>query len=279
MNISNIKKVIKQYKPDIIHANDYKASVLTVLSGFKGRIISHLHINATFAKSWNLKSYIYYRCINSFYKVVGVSDSVCNESIFKNKMKDKYITIYNYVDVEDVVRKSNQYDYHNKYALLYFGRLNELKNPLQFIRIVYEMKKNQNDINAVMIGDGELKQDCKKLIEDLDLKKNIDMLGFIVNPFPIVKKCNICIMPSKVEGFGLSAIETLILNKPVLNSGVGGLKEIFSENQWLICKSISDYIYKINLILSGNERNISYQVIDKYTNKESWKEKIITLYE
>lgn len=83
-------------------------------------------------------------------------------------------------------------------------------------------------------------------------------------------------MPSKYEGFGLTAIESLILNKPVLNSGVDGLGEIFKYNQELICKNLDEYINKIHhLDLKANFKTISY----KYTNQFKWKKEIISIYE
>ena len=51
-NKKSLKKIINDYKPDIIHAHDYRASLLASIT-FNGKIISHLHINADFAKKWN----------------------------------------------------------------------------------------------------------------------------------------------------------------------------------------------------------------------------------
>src|SRR5574344_1972542 len=54
-NRKSLKKVIKEYNPDIIHAHDYRASLLVTMSGVKVKIISHLHIYAPIAKNYNLK--------------------------------------------------------------------------------------------------------------------------------------------------------------------------------------------------------------------------------
>lgn len=275
-NRSNLKSVIDDYKPDIIHAHDYRASLLAAFSGFKGKIISHLHINASFAKTWNFKTILYSLSIKKIDSVIGVSDSVYNEAIFKKKISNKYTTIYNYVNKELVFKKSNEYNYEKKYDLFFIGRLNHMKNPLQFIEIVNEIKKNKKDISAIMIGNGVLMENCQKLIRELDLTNNIELAGFIGNPFPIIKNCKICIMPSIVEGFGLTAIESLILNKPVFNSGVGGLGEIFKENQELICKNKSEYIEKIELELKNN--NFLLINTEKYTNKENWKNLLKKIY-
>lgn len=276
LSIKNLKNVIKNFQPDIIHAHDYSASVLVAFSGFKGKIISHLHINASFATSWNLKSLLYYISIPKYYKIVGVSNSVYNEAIFKNKIKNKYITIYNYIDRENIIKKSCEYEISTKYDFFFFGRLNELKNPIKFIEIVKKIKLQKNDIKAVIIGDGELRQECIKLINEYDLNNNIDMLGFVINPFPIIKKCGVCIMPSKVEGFGLTAIESLILNKPVLNSGVGGLGEIFENNKELICTNTDEYCEKISN-LNNLENNININ-LDSFCNLDSWKSNIEKIY-
>ena len=61
-------------------------------------------------------------------------------------------------------------------------------------------------------------------------KSNIKMIGYQSNPFPWIIASNVGIMPSKYEGFGLTAIEATILNKKVLNSGVGGLSYIYRNN-------------------------------------------------
>lgn len=275
MSIGQVKKVIKKYQPDIIHAHDYTASVFAALSGFKGKIISHLHINARFAKTWNFKTLLYSFVIKRFDKVIGVSDSVYNEAVFKKKMNKKYVTIYNYVDKQQIIDKSNQFEYGKKYDLFFFGRLNLLKNPFEFIEITKELKKYKKELTAVIVGDGELYDECLNLIKKYNLTENIDLLGFVENPFPIIKNCKICIMPSIVEGFGLTAIESLILGKPVLNSGVGGLKEIFSNYSNLICDNIVDYVDRFVEIQDKNNYD---EIVNKYCNLGLWKEKMELVY-
>ena len=277
-SIRQLKKIISEYNPDIIHAHDYRASILVAFSGFKGDIISHIHINATFAKKWNIKSFLYYILTKKYYKIVGVSDSVLNEMIFKNKIKNKYITIYNYVDKDKILDMSEEYSTDEKYDLLFFGRLNLLKNPIEFIEIVKNIKEIKNDIKAVMIGNGKLYNLCQNKIKEYNMEQNITLKGFLTNPFPIIKNCKICVMPSKVEGFGLTAIEAMILGKPVFNSGVGGLSEIFCNNKEFICDNISTYTKHIININEYVNNNCYNSIITKYTNIEYWKKYYKNIY-
>ena len=132
-----------------------------------------------------------------------------------------------------------------------------------------------------MIGSGNLEAKCKSMISEKQLDDNIDLLGFQENPYKIVKKCKVVIMPSIYEGFGLAAIESVILNKPVLNSGVGGLKEIFSKHSELICNSLNDYVIKCEQYLNNyNNNNYNYDSItDNYTNLKRWKSQLLEIYE
>lgn len=274
-SIRELNRVIKLYKPDIIHAHDYRASILSYFSSFKGEIISHLHNNCPFATSWNIKSLLYAFTINRYEKVIGVSKKVYDEAIFKNKMKDKFVKIYNFVNKDNIIKLSKDYVYEKKYDLFFIGRLTEQKNPLLYIDIVNLLKKENNNISAVMIGDGELYDACKETISLLNLNDNIEMLGFVSNPFPIIKNCRLGVMPSKWEGFGLTAIETMILNKIVLNSGVGGLGEIFSKNKQFICSNINEYADKIKNI---NNYELDCELINSFTNKTNWCNEYLNIY-
>jgi len=278
LNQRNLKKVIDDFNPDIIHAHDYRASVIVAFTKFKGRIISHIHNNCPFAMKWNLKTILYNYSIKKYSNVVGVSNRVYEEAIFKHNLKNKYTTIYNYVDSQQILMKSLEYEYNKKYDVFFIGRLTEQKDPKKFIEIVKEIKKNMHDVTAVMIGEGELKDEIIKLINEYNLQTNIEMVGFIKNPFPIIKKCKIGIMPSKWEGFGLTAIESMILGKVVLNSGVGGLNEIFKNKTEFIKKDVKDYVDGINAIILDNKEYECDEIIKKYCDKDKWKIQLEEIY-
>ena len=276
LNVTNLNKIIKQYKPDIIHAHDYKASVIAAFSSFKGKIISQLHNNDPLAKIWSLKSFLYSITIRRYQRIIGVSQLVYDEAIFKNKMLDKFIVVYNFVDVNEVIKKSNEECHEKEYDVFFIGRLTKQKNPIFFIKIINQLKARKPDIRAVMIGEGELKEDCIDEIRRLKLDNQVEMLGFLDNPFPVIKNCKVCIMPSLWEGFGITAIESMILNKPVINSGVGGLKEIFKNKPDLVCQSLDDYCEKAIKYLDLQD---DYEdILKDYTNLPRWKKFYIEAY-
>ena len=269
LTYKNLKKAISSYHPDIIHAHDFKASLAASCFSGQCTIISQIHKNDPAMKKNSLKSVLFLLSSKKYSKIIGVSDSIIDEFIFSDKINNKYATIANYVDEKVILRKSKEFSIGKKYDLFFFGRLSNEKNPLEFIEIVKTL--NNPLLQCVMIGDGPLRNECENKIIKYHLKKNIDMIGFQPNPYPYIAASKIGIMPSKFEGYGLTAIESTILGKPVLNSGVGNLANIFSHTN-SICKTIEEYNKKITA-----SQGLELPKIDHFT-KSHYRTKIMNIY-
>ncbi len=282
-NVKNLKKIINNYCIDIIHAHDFKASFLAGLSGFKGRIISHLHNNPPFIKKWNLFTLAYAFVSKKFYKVAVVSDAVFKEAIFKEKIKNKYVVINNVVNYERINELASE-NHNSHYDIAFVGRMTEQKNPTLFIEIINDIKKKIPDVTAVMVGSGNLYDECQKLIEKYHLESNIDMIGFNLNPFKFLNNSKLVLMTSIYEGFGLAAIEGLCLKKPVLNTGNGGLGTIFADYREFICNCKEDFVNLSYELLTDSKKYNMYKnkcnsIIKPYTQIGLWMNKIYSLYE
>lgn len=272
LNHKYLKNVIKEFKPNIIHAHDYRASYEASKFSKKCKIISQIHCNPEFAKTWNYKTIMYSNSISKFNNIIFVSNSILKEAIYNKKVKN-YKIIYNYVDKNKVIELGNK-SYKKNYDIFFIGRLVKEKNPIEFINIV----KNINAAKCVMVGNGPLYKKCKKIIEKEKL--NIDLLGYKHNPYQVIKNSKIGIMPSTNEGFGLTIIESMILNKPIINSGVGGLSEIFKNNKEFIC---SNYLDKVKLLLNDTKLYNKYcsklnNIVSPYCDLDKWKEDYIDVY-
>lgn len=97
------------------------------------------------------------------------------------------------------------------------------------------------------------KNKCINLINKYNLKENIELLGFKENPYPILKKSKVLCITSNYEGYGLAAVEALILEKPIVASNVGGLKEIINNKVGKLCNTDQEYIEEIEKLLLNNK--------------------------
>lgn len=274
----NVKRVCEENKIDILHAHDYKASFVAALSGFKGKIISQLHVNWDFNRNWNIYTITYNFLIKKFNKIIAVSKEILEEAVYVKKHKDKFVLITNVVDKNRTIEKSKEFD-TQKYDLIYVGRLEEVKRPEIIIDVAYELKKEIKNIKVCIIGTGSLEEKLKMLIKEKKLEKNVDMLGFKKNPFPYIKNSKVAILPSLHEGLPMSVIECMILKVPVINSGVDGLKTLFKDNNEFICNDIEEYVEAIKKELKTKTLSKKCnEIIKKETDMDSYIKKINNVY-
>ena len=122
-----------------------------------------------------------------------------------------------------------------------------------FIDIIAPVMKKLKNTTAVMIGEGELRSSIEKKIKEYDLSDRIELLGFVNNPYPIIRESKVMIMPSRWEGFGLVAVEALSLGIPVICSNVGGLPGIVDDECGKICNTIDEYQHELKVLLSNDK--------------------------
>lgn len=279
LSVKELRMIIKKYNIDIVHAHDYKASLFS--SFLNCRVISHLHCDYNLLWCKKIVGFVYSIIQRKFNKIIVVSKEILNSSSFKNKIMDRVEIINNVVDKDMVISKSNEYNVL-EYDLIFVGRLISLKQPLLFIDIVYELSKINKDIKACIVGDGELYSECKEKINEYNLDKNIDMLGFKDNPFPYMKNSKILVMPSSYEGLGLVAIESMILGTIVVNSGVGGLDTIFNKNSKYICHNKEEYVECILNLLKKDKsfyRKDCDEMVSNFIDMELYKNKLLNIYD
>lgn len=253
MKVSEIKRIIKKHRPDIIHAHDFTASIICSAAVSKIPIISHLHNNPPWIKTYCLNSFIYGLTCIKYKKILGVSESVFDEFVFGKQIKSKTCVIGNPIDISKIQKRSDETVDNESYDVVFLGRLTEQKNPLMFIDIIAKSKKSLPEITAVMLGEGELRADIEKKISEYQLENNIKLKGFVSNPYGILRNSKLLCIPSKWEGFGLAAVEALALGKPVLASPVGGLPGIVTKECGGVFGSDEEFTDEIVKLLEDEE--------------------------
>lgn len=281
LNLKNLKKVIKSFKPDIIHAHDFKASILTSFLHFKGKIISHIHNNDPKMTTVSIKSLLYNFRIKKFDKVLGVSQSVLEESRFKKKISKKFLMIGNPVNVK-AIRKDIKKE-EKKYDVIFVGRLTRQKDPSRFVTIVSKIAENNKNIKCLMLGDGELRQEVHDLICSYGLYDNIEMLGFKNNVYDYINQSKMLFITSLWEGFGLVVIEALSLGVPVAATPVGGLPDLVICGAGKICACDNDFIDFYNLLTNDKNAYLAYSQAaynraDELNNIEEYKKILFNVY-
>lgn len=280
-DVKELKRIVSEIRPDAIHSHDCRMSFLCALAGFS--FTAHLHANWNWMKKPSPKSFLLAFACKKANKVICVSESIKNDYIFRSFVKDKLVVLENTVNSNEIMEKADE-EYDAYYDLCFVGRLTQLKEPQKFIRLIYELKKDMADISAVVVGDGELREELSALASELGVESNVDFAGFQENPYKFMRASRVLVMTSSVEGFGLVAIEAMILGIPVVAFPVGGLLNIISAESGLLAENSE--IMK-NEVLKLLENEVYYKeksegakrASETYTDREKYISNIIKIYE
>ena len=255
LSIFELKKVIKDFNPDIIHAHDYRASFLCSLVKGNRILISHLHNNAPWIKRISINSLVFLFFAKRSNKVLIVSNSIQEEFIFSKKIKSKFLCVDNPVSCSKVLDSIDNKKTVKNIDVCCVARVSSAKNPFKFLDIIAELKKRIPDIKCVWVGDNDniSGEEISNKISDLNINNNVEFVGFKDNPYEYMAKSKVFLLTSDWEGYGLVAFEALTVGLPCVVSKVGGLINIVNDDCGKLCDidNIKDYYDEIYRLLSN----------------------------
>lgn len=284
VNYRELFKIVQKLKPAVIHAHDFRASIFASMLPTKSKIVSQIHQNPHWFFGFNLFVLSYILSCIRYSKIIFVGNWYNKNKWFNTLFGFKTVTIENCL-AADVIENSAKLNFHDngEFDVLYVGRLSKEKDPIRFIQIANQVLKERPLTKFLIVGDGNMKEECIDFVNELKIEDSIRFIGFSDNPYAYISRAKLLINTSIFEGFGLVAVESLILEKPFLSQGVGGLASIFSTNRKSICHSDEEYVKKCINILSNQASAQKYLVekkviIEKFCNIRLWVNKFLILY-
>jgi len=111
------------------------------------------------------------------------------------------------------------------------GRLSEQKGMDVFVNAFSKIKKEHSKVKAVIIGDGEQREELQNLICERGLEKDVFILGYQEHVTSLISQLDLVVMPSRWEGFPLTPIEVFAMKKTIVASDIGGINEIVKDHE------------------------------------------------
>lgn len=227
VTVLRLSDLIRTHEIDIVHTHLSTASLL-------GGIAAHLAKRPQIA---TIHGFNTATCFRKADRIIAVSEAVKTYLLEQNIPEDKIRVIYNGIHLDNY-QKIPVETARKKYKIPpgiflvgIFGRLSSEKGQ----QIAVEGWKKVADIcpdaNLMLVGSGKNKKYLKERIQELGLENRISLRGFIPNPQDLMCACNVVLVPSLKEGFGLAAVEAMTLQRPVITSDAGGLREIITDGE------------------------------------------------
>jgi N-acetyl-alpha-D-glucosaminyl L-malate synthase BshA len=110
-------------------------------------------------------------------------------------------------------------------VLVHVSNFRLVKRVSDVIRIFHEVRKKVPS-KLLLVGDGPDRSGCELLVRELQIQDHVRFLGKQQELVPILSAADLMLMPSQSESFGLSALEAMACEVPVVSSSVGGLPEL-----------------------------------------------------
>ncbi len=230
LSVSQVKKAIKAFNPDVIHAHDVKASLIAALSCKKIKMISHIHVNNMESSIFSVKTLLYSIAANKAQHIFWVSQSAFDGFPMTKKIANKSTVLKNVINIEAVQERCrmDQNDYH--YDVVYVGRLTAQKNPERLMQVSRILADKKPDIRIAIAGTGEMEERTKELCKTLNLQKNVEFVGFMNNPNKLLQSAKVMIMTSLFEGTPMVALEAMALGVPIVSTPIDGMCDLITHD-------------------------------------------------
>lgn len=141
--------------------------------------------------------------------------------------------ILNAIPIEELKQKSLAFkpELPKKPVFVSVARLHSRKGFHKLMDAHSRLLKDGFDHHIIVIGDGEEMDNLKKQAQDLGVTDSFKLLGSSMNPYPHVKNADFFILPSESESWPLIIADTLILQKPIISTNVGGIPEMIEHGK------------------------------------------------
>ena len=168
-------------------------------------------------------------------KIIVVSEAIKNEILkYFNNLKVKVIyntidlSLFKKISLKDIKIIKKKYNLPKKFIIT-VGHQEKRKNYLRLIKAIKILKRNENNIFLVIIGQkADETKNIYNLIKSLNLNSNIKIFSNL-NNFEVrcfYKLANLFVFPSIYEGFGIPILESMAANTPMTLSNTEVFREI-----------------------------------------------------
>jgi glycosyltransferase involved in cell wall biosynthesis len=195
-----------------------------------------------------------------------------NGITFKNKVE---------FDVEKMERKFN---FSRKKIVLFVGALEKRKGIEFLIRSLPIVREKISEMKLVIVGNGSEKTHLQDLACNLGIKDYVNFKGQINDDqlYDMYEQCDVFVLPSLYESFGIVLLEAMSHRKPVVASRITGVTELVKTdyNGLLVePKNIQQLAKAIIKVLSQENYSVQLGKNGKYFSKKFEWEEIIIEYE
>jgi len=233
-----LSRVLKQLRPDIVHAHDPHAVAMAALALSMStqlakapliaarRVDFHLRGNAL--SRWKYRQVDCFICASEAIRQMLVGDGVPSA---------RTVTVHEGIDIERV-QSAEPANLHGEFWLPHHapvvGNVAALvphKGQRHLIEAALLVVQQVPDARFIIAGEGELRPALERQIKDHRLEKHVLLAGFRPDVLSLHKAFDVFVMSSVTEGLGTSLLDAMAAGKPIVATRTGGIPEVVADGE------------------------------------------------
>jgi len=284
----DIRAIIRDYKPDIVHTHASKSGAIGRLAAFKENVpvVVHTFHGHVFHSYFGKLKTLFYKTIERYLAkkssaIITISDLQQKELVNIHKVvpasKAKVVNLGFDLTKFQTDQSQKRQKFVKEYKIQddeicigIIGRLTDIKNHDMFFNVIDElMKSTTKKIRVFVIGGGELDEYLKQKANQIEAiyKKSIFTFTSWIKDVDIpLARLDVVCLTSHNEGTPVSLIEAQAANIVVMSTNVGGVKDIVDENETAFIIedfSVNDYTEKLLLLVEDENKR-------KFMSQNGW---------
>jgi glycosyltransferase involved in cell wall biosynthesis len=273
-----IKRIIEEFKPDIVHTHASKAGALGRKAAIKCKVpiivhTYHGHVFHSYFPKWKteLIKFIERRLAKKTTAIITISETqkkeICQIHKISSNKQTHIIPLGFDLNKFQLNRNENRKQTRSEYnlkddevAIAIIGRITKIKNHHFFLDLIHKiLNENQSiKIKVFIVGDGDLKEEIEQRVNNINSRfgDKIVMTSWIKDISKFNPGMDIICLTSDNEGTPVSLIEAQASNVAVISTDVGGVKDIINEGQtgFIIPKhDLNQFADKLVYLVKNNE--------------------------
>ncbi|MGR3292445.1 MAG: glycosyltransferase [Candidatus Scalindua sp.] len=203
------------------------------------------------------------RIMSKFTKrIINVSDAEYEEGLrLKLFQKPKAMVIYNGVNIRTLRNSTVEMELRDlinsikkdNTLICTVARFDFVKGIDVAIQAIKNLKKYHKNFKYLLIGDGELKEEIIKKINDCRLNNQVLLLGFRDDVPGILKMMDIYLSPSREESMSLTLLEAMGSGLSIVATDIPGNRDLIKSGLLAKSEDPLDIASKINMLINDSE--------------------------
>lgn len=230
-------QIARESQFDVIHAHDW----LTYAAGVAAKqatgkpLVVHMHATEFDRSGENVNQRVYdieRSGMEAADRVITVSNLTRNIVIDRYGIDPaKVITVHNAVEPTEQFDFSSVEKHVPEKVVTFLGRVTFQKGPEYFIEAAYKVLQRDPNVRFVMAGTGDLLEKMIRRVAQLRISTRFHFTGFLrgENVDRMFAMSDVYVMPSVSEPFGISPLEAMRSNVPVVISKQSGVAEVLQH--------------------------------------------------